>query len=88
VSETKLLLDIMEDIVKDPLSPKNVKKVITESIKTIQETKTELNVQLSSIVYNIERLTEDTNLSSYTRIKLFNLLSSIEAMKKWNVDIH
>ena len=82
MSETKLLLDIMEDIVKDPLSPKNVKKVITESIKTIQETKTELNVQLSSIVYNIERLTEDTNLSSYTRIKLFNLLSSIEAMKK------
>lgn len=76
------LLALMEDAAKDPLAPKNVKSTLEDAMKELKDKKGDVNVKLSSITYSIEKLTEDVNIEMHIRVKLFNILSAIETVKK------
>ncbi len=75
------LISLMEDVANDPLAPKNVKKAMEDGVAQLRSKEGDLVVKLSNLTYNIERLTEDPNLISHIRVKLFNILSEIETVK-------
>ncbi|MBS3176407.1 UPF0147 family protein [Candidatus Woesearchaeota archaeon] len=68
----------LEELNGDASLPKNVKQKLIK-ILTGLKGKTISNLEVSKALHEIEEITEDTNLQSYTRMQLFNVVSLLEA---------
>jgi hypothetical protein len=67
----------LQELEQDPSTPKNVKAKIQSTIKVLNE-KSETSIKVSKALHELEDLTEDSNVQSYTRMQIFNIVSLLE----------
>lgn len=67
----------LQELEQDPSTPKNVKAKIQSTIKVLNE-KSETSIKVSRALHELEDLTEDSNVQSYTRMQIFNIVSLLE----------
>ena len=75
------IMTLIKDIQDDSMCPRNVRNTLEEAKKYLEDEKQEVEVKLSSVGYLIQKLTEDPNIPSHIRIKIYNLLSALESVK-------
>jgi hypothetical protein len=75
------ILFLIKDIQEDSMCPRNVRNTLEEAKKCLSDEKQETAVKVSSAVYLVQKLTEDPNIPSHVRIKIYNLLSALESVK-------
>lgn len=69
----------LKDIEADSTVPKNVKIKITAIIKVLED-KGELSIKVSKVLNDLEQISEDMNLPSFTRTQLFQISSMLEVV--------
>ncbi len=67
----------LQELEQDPSTPKNVKARIQSTIKVLNE-KSETSIKVSKALHELEDITEDVNVQSYTRMQIFNIVSLLE----------
>jgi len=67
----------LQELEQDPSTPRNVKARLASTIKVLNE-KSETSIKVSKALHELEDLTEDSNVQSYTRTQLFNIVSLLE----------
>ena len=74
------VIDALIELKDDNTVPRNVKTKI-ESIIILLNDETETSIKISRALHEMEEISEDVNMQSYTRTQLFNVVSLLEMVK-------
>lgn len=68
----------ISELQEDSTVPKNVKEKVQEIIKTLSDDKIELSMKTDKALQILDEIGEDSNLQTYTRTQIWNIVSTLE----------
>ncbi len=74
------VISLLDAIINDRGVPKNVKSSVDEALGILRNPKAN-NVKIAETVSILDEVTNDPNLSVYTRTVLWDAVSKLEALK-------
>jgi len=72
---------VLGQISEDTTTPRNIRRAAKESIGALQTGELTLAVRASNAVSVLDEILQDPNMPPYTRVKLWNVMSLLEAIK-------
>ncbi len=74
-------MNVLGLISEDTTTPRNIRRAAKQSIETLQLTENTPAVRASSAISILDDILQDPNMPPYTRVKLWNVMSLLEAIK-------
>lgn len=81
VKEQDRINDLLEDILNDRGVPRNIKSCVEESIEIMKGREPE-DQKIATIISILDEASNDPNLSSHARTKIWNMVSVLESINK------
>ena len=72
---------VLGQVSEDSTTPRNIRRAAKESIDALQTSKDSAAVRASNAISMLEEILQDPNMPPYTRVKLWNVMSLLEAIK-------
>jgi uncharacterized protein (UPF0147 family) len=72
---------VLGQISEDTTTPRNIRRAARQSIDALQLTEYSYAVRASNAVSILDDILQDPNMPPYTRVKLWNVISLLEAIK-------
>jgi len=72
---------ILGQVSEDTTTPRNIRRAAKESMDTLQSEEYTLAVRASNAVSICDKILRDTNIPPHIRVKLWNVMSLLEAIK-------
>ncbi len=79
--KVKQALFILGQISEDNTTPRNIRRAAKGAMDMLQSSEYSLGVRASNAISVLDDILQDPNMPPYTRVKLWNILSLIEAIK-------
>ena len=79
--KVKQALFILGQISEDNTTPRNIRRAAKGAMDMLQSVEYSLGVRASNAISVLDDILQDPNMPPYTRVKLWNILSLIEAIK-------
>ena len=73
-------LVILGQVSEDNTTPRNIRRAATEAAGALQKTEHTHAVRASSAVSILDEILQDPNMPPYTRVRLWNVMSILEAI--------
>jgi uncharacterized protein (UPF0147 family) len=77
----KQALNVLNEVSQDVTTPRNIRRAAKETINALQDSRFTLGVRASNAIAILEEISQDPNMPPYTRVKLWNVVSFLEAIK-------
>ena len=77
----KEAMNVLGLVSEDTTTPRNIRRAAKQSIETLQLTENTPAVRASSAISALDDILQDPNMPPYTRVKLWNVMSLLEAIK-------
>jgi len=77
----KQALFILGQVSEDNTTPRNIRRAAKDSMDTLQSTQYTFGVKASNTISILDEILQDPNMPPYTRVKLWNVMSLLEAIK-------
>ena len=77
----KQALVVLGEVSEDTTTPRNIRRAAKDSMNALQTTEFTPAVRASNAVSLLDEILQDPNMPSYKRVKLWNVISFIEAIK-------
>jgi len=77
----KQALNVLEAVSEDSTTPRNIRRAAKDSIDVLQSGEFTPAVRAANAVSLLDEILQDPNMPPYTRVKLWNIMSLIEAIK-------
>ena len=77
----KQALVVLEAVSEDNTTPRNIRRTAKDSMSALQTTEFTPAVRASNAISMLDEILQDPNMPPYTRVKLWNVMSLIEAIK-------
>ena len=74
-------MNVLGLISEDTTTPRNIRRAAKQSIEVLQLKENTPAVRASSAISMIDDILQDPNMPPYTRVKLWNVMSLLEAIK-------
>lgn len=74
--------DLMETLVEDRTIPRNIRKTVADGKEKIFAEKGDPSVAISSTIYMLEEASNDVNIPSHARTRVWELISELERAKE------
>jgi hypothetical protein len=74
-------LAVLGQISEDTTTPRNIRRAAKNSMDALQAGGLSAAVRASNAVSVLDEILQDPNMPPYTRVKLWNVMSLIEAIK-------
>ncbi len=72
---------VLGQISEDTTTPRNIRRAAKESIDALQDGDLTHAVRASNAISILDDILQDPNMPPYTRVKLWNVMSLLEAIK-------
>lgn len=72
---------VLGQISEDTTTPRNIRRAAKESIDALQVAELTAAVRASNAISTLDDILQDPNMPPYTRVKLWNVMSLLEAIK-------
>jgi len=72
---------ILGQVSEDTTTPRNIRRAAKEAIATLNSEQYTPAVRASNAVSVLDEILQDPNMPPYTRVKLWNVMSLLEAIK-------
>ena len=79
--KVKQAITVLGLVSEDTTTPRNIRRAAKESIDTLQSAQYTLAVRASNAISILDEILQDPNMPPYTRVKLWNVMSFLEAIK-------
>lgn len=79
LEELNQIIEAIKELLEDNTVPRNVKRKL-ETSKNILESNDELSIKVNKVLNELDELSEDTNVQSYTRTQIWNIVSMLEML--------
>lgn len=76
------IIKLLGEILEDRTVPRNIKSMVEQAKKSLEDNNSELDVRLSSAISNLDEIINDPNMPMYTRTQIWNIVSMLERLKK------
>lgn len=77
----KQAIGVLGQVAEDTTTPRNIRRAAKDSIAALQGTEYTPAVRASNAISLLDEILQDPNMPQYTRVKLWNVMSFIEAIK-------
>ncbi len=77
----KEAMNVLGLVSEDTTTPRNIRRAAKQSIETLQLKENTPAVRASSAISILDDILQDPNMPPYTRVKLWNVMSLLEAIK-------
>jgi uncharacterized protein (UPF0147 family) len=77
----KQALSVLEAVSEDSTTPRNIRRAAKDSMDVLQSGEFTPAVRAANAVSLLDEILQDPNMPAYTRVKLWNVMSLIEAIK-------
>ena len=74
-------LMVLSGVSEDSTTPRNIRRAAKEAIESLQNTGFTPAVRASNAVSRLDEILQDPNMPPYTRVKLWNVMSLVEAIR-------
>lgn len=78
---TKQALVVLGEVSEDSTTPRNIRRAAKDSMSALQSGDFTPAVRASNVISILDEILQDPNMPAYTRVKLWNVMSLIEAIK-------
>lgn len=79
ISELDAVVNSLAEIQADATVPRNVRTKIESIVNTLKE-ETELSIKVNKALNELDGISSDVNLQSYTRTQIWNAMSLLEKL--------
>jgi uncharacterized protein (UPF0147 family) len=76
------IIPLIQQIANDRTVPRNIRTKCEDSIKILQNEKEDLALRVNAVVSTMDDISNDPNVPTYTRIQIWNIVSSLESVRK------
>lgn len=73
------IIDVMQEMIDDETVPKSVREKLTNCISILNKGE-ENNLMITKVLDELEDVTENANLESYTRTQIWDLVRLLEGI--------
>jgi len=77
----KQAIGVLSQVSEDTTTPRNIRRAAKESIDALQVSGHSPAVRASNAISLLDEILQDPNMPPYTRVKLWNVMSLLEAIK-------
>jgi uncharacterized protein (UPF0147 family) len=77
----KQALAVLGAVSEDNTTPRNIRRTAKDSMNALQTSEFTPAVRASNAISMLDEILQDPNMPPYTRVKLWNVMSLIEAIK-------
>jgi hypothetical protein len=74
-------LGVLGEVSEDSTTPRNIRRAAKDAMTALHGTEYTPAVKASNAVSLLDEILQDPNMPPYTRVKLWNVMSFIEAIK-------
>jgi len=72
---------ILGQVSEDNTTPRNIRRAAKNSMDTLQSLGHTVGIRTSNAISILDEILQDPNMPPYTRVKLWNVMSLLEAIK-------
>ena len=77
----KQAMAILAEVSEDTTTPRNIRRAAKDSMDALQTAEFTFAVRASNAISILDEILQDPNMPPYTRVKLWNVMSILEAIK-------
>jgi uncharacterized protein (UPF0147 family) len=77
----KQALAVLGVVSEDNTTPRNIRRAAKDSMDSLQTSEFTPAVRASNAISMLDEILQDPNMPPYTRVKLWNVMSLLEAIK-------
>ncbi len=77
----KQALGVLNEVSNDNTTPRNIRRAAKDAMDTLQAQAYTIGVRAANAISILEEISQDPNMPPYTRVKLWNVASILEAIK-------
>jgi uncharacterized protein (UPF0147 family) len=77
----KQALAVLGEVSEDSTTPRNIRRAAKDAMSALQSSEFTPAVKASNAISMLDEILQDPNMPPYTRVKLWNVMSMIEAIK-------
>lgn len=74
-------MNVLGIVSEDTTTPRNIRRAAKQSISTLQISENTPAVRAANAISILDEILQDPNMPPYTRVKLWNVMSLLEAIK-------
>jgi uncharacterized protein (UPF0147 family) len=74
-------INVLGMVSEDTTTPRNIRRAAKQSITTLQISENTPAVRAANAISILDDILQDPNMPPYTRVKLWNVMSLLEAIK-------
>lgn len=78
--ELQNIIEFMEELESDSQVPKNVKNKLKQILIEMKSANGDLSLLINKVLSDLDDISSDTNLDSFTRQQVWSIASSLEAI--------
>jgi uncharacterized protein (UPF0147 family) len=77
----KQALGVLNEVSNDNTTPRNIRRAAKDAMDALQAVSNTIGVRASNAISILDEIGQDPNMPPYTRVKLWNVASILEAVK-------
>jgi uncharacterized protein (UPF0147 family) len=74
-------MNVLSMVSEDTTTPRNIRRAAKQSITALQLSENTPAVRAANAISILDEILQDPNMPPYTRVKLWNVMSLLEAIK-------
>jgi uncharacterized protein (UPF0147 family) len=74
-------MNVLGLVSEDTTTPRNIRRAAKQSIEALQPSENTPAVRAANAISILDEILQDPNMPPYTRVKLWNVMSLLEAIK-------
>jgi uncharacterized protein len=78
--EINSVVEFLEELKEDSSVPKNVKESLNKVIEALRD-KRDVSIRVNKALHELDDLSDDPNIQSYTRMQIWNVVSMLEKIE-------
>jgi len=78
---TKQAMGVLNEVSQDTTTPRNIRRAAKTAMDSLQASGVSLGVRAANAISILDDISQDPNMPPYTRVKIWNAVSLLEAIK-------
>ena len=78
---TKQATAVLNEVSQDNTTPRNIRRAAKTAMDSLQAAGLSLGVRAANAISTLDDISQDPNMPQYTRVKIWNAVSLLEAIK-------
>jgi uncharacterized protein (UPF0147 family) len=80
-SRVRQALAVLDEVSQDNTTPRNIRRAAKEAGDALKGEEHSIGVRAANAITILDEISQDPNMPQYTRVKIWNVVSILEAIK-------